>query len=101
MSIPRRSNRLPENPTFQLRTFSASISDSLCIPLIAVANVLNTFTEANDTLLSEAELKRLARALSILSRSSIDFIDRHREQRRRRNILDNYAARTSPSRPEE
>jgi hypothetical protein len=78
MSIPPQRSRSRKNTDFQFKTFTASVCDTLCVPIITIASILNTFNEANGSLLQDPELDQLIRALSVLSRSGIEFISRHR-----------------------
>lgn len=81
MPEPSQRNLSQRDINFQFRNFAATISDTLCIPIINIATILNTFSEANDTLLDDTELRQLTSALAILSRSGLEFITRHNRDR--------------------
>lgn len=77
MPVPPPRNYANRSHAFRHRTFTATVSDALCIPIVNIAQILSTFNEANNSILEEDDLKQITAALAVLSISGMEFIDRH------------------------
>ena len=78
MSRPPKRNQTVESNTTRNTKFTVSVANTLCVPIVALANLINQFNEHNDSLLSPGEYSELIDALILFGRCSLAFANRHR-----------------------
>jgi len=78
MSRPPKRNQTVESNNTRNTRFTVSVANTLCVPIVALANLINQFNESNNSLLSPSEYSELIDALILFGRCSLAFANRHR-----------------------
>jgi len=79
MSRPPKRSKTDTSNTLRNTNFNVSIANTLCVPIVALANLIDQFRAENNSLLSPRESSELIRALILFLRCSHAFLNRHRE----------------------